>query len=106
MRTSTLSHCLCPALALFLAASAPAAEPAGLVRSAKSGPWSDAATWEGGKVPAADARVQVRTGHAVTLDTHAAARSVHVAGTLAFAPDRDTRLDVGLLKIQAGDDAR
>jgi hypothetical protein len=32
-------------------------------------------------------------------------RSVHVAGKLTFDPTRDTRLDVGLLKIQAGDDA-
>ena len=32
-------------------------------------------------------------------------RSIHVAGTLRFDPDRDTRLDVGLIKIQAGDDA-
>ena len=32
-------------------------------------------------------------------------RSIHVAGTLTFAPDRDTRLDVGLIKIQPGDDA-
>src|SRR5205823_4366603 len=34
-----------------------------------------------------------------------AIRAIHVAGTLRFAPDRDTRLDVGLIKIQAGDDA-
>src|SRR5206468_700776 len=32
-------------------------------------------------------------------------RSVHVAGALRFAADRDTRLDVGLIKIQPGDDA-
>jgi hypothetical protein len=33
-----------------------------------------------------------------------AVRSIHVAGTLRFDPDRDTRLDVGLIEIQAGDD--
>jgi hypothetical protein len=51
--------------------------------------------------------VQVRAGHVVTIDarTEAPIRSVHVAGTLQFDPDRDTRLDVGLVKIQAGDDA-
>ena len=78
-----------------------------LIRSAKSGPWSAADTWEGGKVPAAGARVQVRTGHTVTYDltSDEAVRSVHVAGTLTFARDRDTRLTVGLVKIQAGDDA-
>ena len=32
-------------------------------------------------------------------------RSIHVAGVLRFDPERDTRLDVGLIKIQAGDDA-
>jgi len=43
----------------------------------------------------------------VTYDgrTDGAIRSIHVAGTLRFDPDRDTRLDVGLIKIQAGDDA-
>jgi hypothetical protein len=77
-----------------------------LVRTAKSGPWSDAATWEGGKVPAAGARVQIRDGHRVVYDINSekAIRFLHVAGTLTFATDKDTRLDVGLLKIQAGDD--
>src|SRR5262249_5411612 len=78
-----------------------------LIRSARSGPWSAADTWEGGKLPAAGARVQVRAGHTVTYDvkSDAAIRSIHVAGTLTFARDRDTVLTVGLIKIQAGDDA-
>ncbi|HKI19074.1 MAG TPA: G8 domain-containing protein, partial [Isosphaeraceae bacterium] len=82
------------------------AEPP-LIRSVQSGRWSDAATWQGGKVPGSGARVQVRTGHVVTYDikTEGAVRSVHVAGLLRFDPERDTRLDVGLIKIQAGDDA-
>src|SRR5262245_7792588 len=76
-----------------------------LVRSARSGAWSAAATWEGGRVPAAGEKVQVRTGHAVVYDVRSdrVIRSVHIAGTLTFAPDRDTRLDVGLIKIQPGD---
>jgi hypothetical protein len=89
------------------------AEEAKLIRSARSGPWSDAATWEGGQVPANAARVQVRTGHTVIYDltpkvaatTRRMIRSIHVAGTLTFARDRDTWLDVGLIKIQPGDDA-
>jgi hypothetical protein len=89
--------------------SAPAADKpaAGLIRSARSGAWSEPATWEGGKVPAAGARVQVRSGHRVVYDAKSdrPIRSIHVAGTLSFAPDRDTRLDVGLIKIQPGDDA-
>lgn len=77
------------------------------IRSAKSGPWSEAATWEGGKVPAAAARVQIRTGHTLTYDLNSdqAIRAIHVAGTLTFARDKTTRLDVGLIKIQAGDEA-
>jgi hypothetical protein len=80
---------------------------ADLVRSARGGPWSAAATWEGGKLPGAGARVQVRAGHTVTYDVQSATviRSIHVAGTLTFARHRDTRLDVGLIKIQPGDDA-
>src|SRR5262245_62795458 len=97
---------LAPVL-LSLPAAAAAAEGPGLIRSARSGPWSAPATWEGGTVPAAGARVQVRTGHTVVYDgnSEAVVRFVHVAGTLRFAADRDTRLDVGLIKIQPGDEA-
>ena len=52
--------------------------------------------------------MQVRKRHTIIYDVHSASaiRSIHVAGTLRFEPDADTRLDVGLIKIQAGDDAR
>jgi hypothetical protein len=92
-----------PAIALLLTTSQAAPE---LFRSAKSGAWSDPATWEKGAVPGAGSRVQVRTGHAVLydLDSDQAIRSIHVAGTLSFARDRNTRLDVGLIKVQPGDD--
>ncbi len=78
-----------------------------LVRSAKSGPWSAPATWEAGKVPAAGARVQVRSGHTIVYDANSddVIRFIHIAGTLSFAPDKDTLLNVGLVKIQAGDNA-
>ncbi len=78
-----------------------------LLRSAASGRWSEAATWQDTRVPGRGARVQVCGGHVVTFDikTDGAIRSIHVAGTLRFDPRRDTRLDVGLIKIQAGDDA-
>jgi len=77
-----------------------------LIRSAQSGAWSAPATWEGGKVPAAGNRVQVRSGHTVVYDGRSSEviRSLHLAGVLTFAHDKDTQLDVGLLKIQAGDD--
>src|SRR5947209_6058556 len=78
-----------------------------LLRTAQSGPWSAPATWEGKKVRPAGSRVQVRPGHTVTYDLQSdqVIRSIHVAGTLRFPPDKDTRLNVGLIKIQPGDDA-
>jgi hypothetical protein len=78
-----------------------------LVRSQRSGSWSASSTWEGGAVPGAGARVQVRPGHRVVYDASSdrPIRSIHVGGTLAFATDRATRLDVGLIKIQRGEDA-
>jgi hypothetical protein len=77
------------------------------VRSARSGLWSAPATWEGAKVPTAGATVQIRPGHTVTYDLKSdrVIRSIHVAGVLTFARDQDTRLDVGLLKIQPGEEA-
>jgi hypothetical protein len=82
-----------------------AAQP--LVRSASSGPWSAPATWEGGKVPSAGSKVQIRSGHTITYDlaSEEVIRSIHVAGTLTFACDKDTRLDVGLVRIQPGEEA-
>jgi len=90
-----------------VAGAKPDPELPALTRSAQSGPWSAAATWEGGRVPAAGSRVQVRTGHTIVYDLNQERliRSIHVAGLLTFARDRDTRLDVGLIKIQPGDDA-
>src|SRR6185437_1168376 len=89
----------------LLLADAPALP---LLRSMRSCPWSASATWEKGRVPATGDRVQIRAGHRVVYDVRSerVLRSLHVAGTLTFAADRDTRLDVGLLKIQPGDDAR
>ncbi|MHC5538884.1 G8 domain-containing protein, partial [Singulisphaera rosea] len=58
-------------------------------------------------IPGPGVRVQVRAGHSVRydLDSDKVIRSIHVAGTLEFARDRNTRLDVGLIKVQPGDDA-
>ena len=75
-----------------------------VVRSAKSGPWSSPETWASGAVPTTGARVLIRTGHTVRYDVKSAEviRVVHIAGTLTFARDRDTRLDAGLIRIQTG----
>ena len=92
-------------LALFLLLITHAAAAEAIIRSVKSGPWSQPETWEGGKVPAAAATVLVRTGHRVIYDVKAeqAIRALHISGTVSFDPSKDTRLDVGLLKIQAGE---
>jgi hypothetical protein len=85
------------------AVDANAAEIA-VIRSLQSGTWSDPATWEGGQVPAAGVKVQVRSGHIVIYDVEApeslVIRSLHIAGTLTFAPEKSTRLSVGLIKIE------
>ncbi|WP_435010241.1 G8 domain-containing protein [Tundrisphaera lichenicola] len=83
------------------------ADGTGLIRSRQSGPWSAGSTWERGVTPGSGDRVQVREGHEVLYDENSerVIRSIHVAGTLRFATDLDTRLDVGLIKIQNGDDA-
>lgn len=79
---------------------------AGVVASAKSGNWSDPATWTGNKVPGTGARVQIKPGHVVIYDRDAdvVLRAVHVAGTLRFARDRDTQLCAGLITVQPGDE--
>ncbi len=76
------------------------------VRSERSGKWSDASTWMNKRVPGAGDNVQVRTGHVVTYDANSddAVRVLHVAGTLTFAHDKSTRLNVGLLKVQPGEE--
>ncbi len=75
--------------------------------TAKSGRWSEADTWEGGKIPAEGARVRVSAGHSVIYDVKSDApiRFIHIAGTLSFTPDKDTRLVVGLIRIEPGETA-
>jgi hypothetical protein len=97
----------CAALFVFaFAVHASGGEAPAVIRSAGSGAWSAAATWEGGKVPAAGARVLIRAGHKVVYDVKSeqVIRGINVAGVLSFATDRDTRLDVGLIRVQAVDE--
>src|SRR5262245_39315869 len=77
-----------------------------IIKSAQNGPWSATATWVGGKVPGAGARVLIKENHRVVYDvkSDAVLRAVTVSGTLSFATDKDTRMDVGLLKVQPGED--
>lgn len=106
---SRLTVSLTSVAVLILAAGnhAAASQPdAPIIRSVGSGHWSAPATWEGEKVPGAGARVLIRQGHRVVYDlvSEKPIRCVNVAGVLTFAADKDTRLDVGLIKIQAGDE--
>lgn len=93
------------AAALIFPTAAFAAD-APVIRSARSGAWSAASTWEGNAVPAAGARVLIREGHRIAYDARsdAVVRGINIAGTLAFDPNRDTVLNVGLIKIQPGNE--
>ena len=75
-------------------------------RTAASGRWSDPQTWLDQRAPRAGDFVQIRAGHQVEydVDSSEALRMVHVAGHLNFARTRDTRLEVGLLKIAPGEE--
>lgn len=77
-----------------------------VVESHGSGPWSAAATWEGGHVPAAGESVLIKAGHRIVYDiaSDTVIRAVHVGGILTFSREKDTRLCVGLIKIQPGAD--
>jgi hypothetical protein len=97
----------CSFFFLFTSIAAYAASPVPFnTRSARSGQWSDPKTWTEERVPRAGDNVQIRAGHAVIYDANSdqALRVLHVAGTLTFARDRSTRLDVGLLKVQPGEE--
>jgi hypothetical protein len=95
-----------PSMAALAANPVANSKPAAVIRSAHDGPWSAPATWVGGNIPEPGSRVHIGKWHSVLYDvvSSQAIRSLHVAGTLTFAPDRDTRLDVGLIKIEPGED--
>jgi hypothetical protein len=92
----------------LLASLASGADPIPVIQTAGSGNWSAGATWAGGKVPGSNVKVLIRQGHTVTYDIEAGdetiIRSLHIGGTLNFSPDKNTRLNVGLIKVQAGED--
>jgi hypothetical protein len=98
-------RCL-PLLATLLVISSHASAADPVIQSAKSGPWSAASSWKGNAVPGAGARVFIREGDRIEYDvkSDAVIRAINVAGTLTFASDKDTVLNVGLIKVQAGDE--
>ncbi len=106
-RSGLLLLCVCFLCRVSLAAEPPAPGSVKLVRSVQSGAWSNAATWEGREIPGHGVQVQVRSGHTVTYDVQAPEsliiRALFVAGTVSFATDKSTQLNVGLIKIVASD---
>ena len=75
------------------------------IRSVASGAWSNPATWRPARRPQDGDRVLVARGTRVTYDVESPARIrlVQVVGTLSFSRDRDTLLNVGVLKVQNSD---
>src|SRR3954467_10316814 len=100
-------------IAVFVLALCAAASVAGAAdgdisftaHSAKSGRWSDVATWREGRLPAAGENVQVAAGTTVTYDLGEgpAFRAIHVAGKLTFSREKSTVLSAGLIKVPPGE---
>ncbi len=74
-------------------------------KSVRDGSWSDPKTWEPERVPQTGDRVLVSRGTRVVYDAKSedVIRLIQVVGTLSFARDRDTELNVGILKVQNSD---
>jgi len=72
------------------------------VRSVASGDWSNPKIWKPARVPLEGDRVLISRGDEITYDAKSdkVIRLVQVTGTLRFARDRDTELNVGVLKVQ------
>lgn len=74
------------------------------IRSTQNGRWSDPETWTPKRLPKQGDRVLISAGTTVEFDgqQREVIRLVQVVGTLRFAVDCDTELNVGLLTIQHG----
>jgi hypothetical protein len=75
------------------------------VKSVKSGKWSATDTWDVKRVPKAGERVRISRDTRVEYDVESqdVIRLIQVVGTLSFARDRNTLLNVGLVKVQNSD---
>ena len=75
------------------------------ITSVSDGDWSDVKTWEPARLPKHNDRVLIRRGTSVRYDVknNDVIRLLQIVGTLRFADDRDTELNVGLLKVQNSD---
>ena len=72
------------------------------IRSKDNGDWSNAKTWNPERVPRTGDRVLISRGTRVRYDSASkdVIRLVQVVGTLSFARNRDTTLNVAVLKVQ------
>lgn len=87
------------AAALWITASEPA--DGAPLANRSGGDWSDASIWEAGRVPGSGDDVRISPGTEVLYDvkSEALVRTLHVAGALRFARDRDTLLNVGNILV-------
>jgi len=93
---------------ILLAATFAFAQNSGLVssgvvvKSSRSGNWSDPTIWSAGKIPAPGDHVVIEMGHVVTYDVTAAAaiRLIHIRGKLIFSKTQNTQLEVGMIILQ------
>ena len=76
------------------------------MQSIRDGDWTDPNTWQPAEVPAAGDRVLISRGTHVRYDAASddVIRLVQIIGTLQFARDRNTLLNVGVLKVQNSDE--
>ena len=72
--------------------------------STADGAWSNPATWAGRKVPGAEDRVAIATGHNVVYDAVSDARiaCIDVRGHLSFSTESSTRLKTNNLMVDEG----
>ncbi|MFT6861509.1 MAG: hypothetical protein ACJAVK_000061 [Akkermansiaceae bacterium] len=82
------------------------AEPDTL-ESKRDGAWWGAATWDPERLPKAGNKVHIRSEHAVVFDAKSLnlIPFLHVEGSLVFARDRDTELNVAVFKVGGGREA-
>lgn len=68
----------------------------------RDGAWGDATTWRDGRLPKRGDRVLIAPGRSVVVTAKhtPVIKLIHVAGTLRFATDADTELNVCVIKVQ------
>ena len=75
---------------------------ADVIKSTGSGNWSSPDVWSTGAVPQAQSKVLIQRGHSIRYDIESSEviRGIQISGELLFARDRNTRLEVGLLRVE------